>query len=83
MKQKLISRALFISKSLLWSLLLYVTVMAIVNWDEFSIKKKTNPDTQSWVRKSDNGKELIPVKASIGKGVQLVTYVKNVIDVIF
>lgn len=83
MKQKLINRALFISKSLLWSLLLYVSVMAIVNWDDFAIKKNRPADTQSWVRKNDNGKELIPVKASIATGAHLVAYIKNALVIIF
>lgn len=69
MKQKLINQAIFISKSLLWSVLFFVTTMAILNWEELSSAKK-NGSPKSWVIKEDGkGKELIPVKVGVNDGI--------------
>ena len=62
MNRRIISRALFFSKSLLWSLFFYVVTMVIVNWDEFS-NRKVQENGQTWVKKNAD-KELIPVEAS-------------------
>jgi hypothetical protein len=62
MKRRIISQTLFIGKSLLWSLLMYVIVMISVNWDELGNTSKKQENGQSWVKKSEE-KELIPVKA--------------------
>jgi hypothetical protein len=62
MKQKLIAQTLFISKSLLWSVLFYLAAMTIINWEELSPNKKKE-NGQSWVKKN-NQKELIPTEVS-------------------
>jgi hypothetical protein len=62
MKRKLIARTLFFSKSLLWSVLFYLTAMTIINWEELSIRKTRN-DERSYVKKNAQ-KELIPVAVS-------------------
>jgi hypothetical protein len=61
MKQKFISQTVFLGKSLLWSVLLYTVVMAAINWEELSHRKKQ--DSRSYVQQ-ETGKELIPIKAS-------------------
>lgn len=43
MKQKLFSQTIFIAKSLLWSLLLYVTTMMIIHWDDITRKNSDKP----------------------------------------
>jgi hypothetical protein len=60
MNKKIISRALFIGRSLLWSLLFYIVTMVAINWDEFSNTKKSG---QSWVKQATE-KELIPMDVS-------------------
>jgi hypothetical protein len=62
MNKKIISRALFIGRSLLWSLLFYVVTMVAINWDEFSNNRKQD-NGRGWVQKTTE-KELIPMEVS-------------------
>jgi hypothetical protein len=91
MNKKIISRALFFGRSLLWSLLFYVVTMVAINWDEFT-NAKASGAAQSWVKQT-NEKELIPVDVSAqepGKQVLVVRalrtaviYVKTAADFLF
>lgn len=66
MKQKLISQTIFVTKSLLWSVLFFIATMAILNWEEFSSAAKKGEGPKSWVIKEHGEvKELIPVKVGV------------------
>ncbi|MBL7720026.1 MAG: hypothetical protein JNL72_14410 [Flavipsychrobacter sp.] len=62
MKRKFVTQTAFMGKSLLWSLLLYLAVMAVLNWDD--IRKGREQEPQPWVQKSDPNR-LVPVKVSV------------------
>ncbi len=83
MKQKLISQAIFISKSLLWSVLFFFAIMTILNWEELSsATKKGSP--KSWVIKEHGeGKELIPVKVGVSSKVSPVMQIVKSINECF
>lgn len=62
MKRKLVTRSLFVGKSLLWSVLFYLAIMTMVNWEEVSTRKNEGSE-RSYVKKNTQ-KELIPVAVS-------------------
>ena len=92
MNKKIISRVLFLGRSLAWSLLFYVITMMIVNWDELTGPK--DPATNSsWVHRSATQKELVPIDVSVekpeseisiaGKAKTAVVYVQAFLEAIF
>ena len=82
MKQRLQTRVVFIAKSMLWSLLLYVVMMLAINWDDVS---RTISGKNTIAVVSEQPTKQIPgsnAPASISKHVGIIKSIVSIVKTI-
>ncbi|HXS36474.1 MAG TPA: hypothetical protein VN721_07215 [Flavipsychrobacter sp.] len=90
MKSRILKNGVFIGKSLLWSLLLYVICMAIINKDEIAAIFRNKNDIQTAQAQMPSGGSTtnaltnipVPKVNSINKNSLSLSAVKNIFTVI-